>query len=455
MYRILIADDNPLIRMGIKNMIDWKGFHAELAGEAKDGEEALVLLRERNPDLLITDIRMPGKDGLYLLDKVKSDYPNMHTIVISAYEEFEYAKRALRAGSVNYILKPINPKELNTSIKDALELKKGSAGFEQVLEQCNDESILVALKCKEKIEITDLLQIFANDPGVSITKRGEVFCIVYSGNNRKYEEVKYCILEKLPGQMLIGNARTSDYNSIEEAWESALEDAASAIIRDIDVINDREDFKPDMLSEDTIVLLCQSGNDEKIHEICHSLFQAMARENRENYDDFIKPIVRFLRTLMLVEEKNFQKIKAILDKVEKQKHTLNYFSIAEMEEEIKDAISELCTTFQRISGSKKELVEKVKEMIEKNYQQDISLGRLAQLFYVSQPYLSKIFKQEMGVNLNNYITEVRMQRAKYLLEETDKKVSEIARMVGYEEPNYFTKVYKKNYGILPSTVNTK
>lgn len=450
MYRILIADDNPLIRMGIKNMIDWKGFHAELAGEAKDGDEALVMLQESNPDLLITDIRMPGKDGLYLLDKVKSDYPNMHTIVISAYEEFEYAKRALRAGSVNYILKPINPRELNASIKAALEIKKESVGFEQVLEVCNDESTLIALKCKEQIEITELLQILANYPDISITKRGDVFCIVCTDSNRKYKEVKECIIKKLVGQKLIGNARTSDYNSIEEAWRGALEDAAFEIIRDMEVSNDEKNLKLDTLSEDTIVLLCQSGNDEKMHEICHKLFQFTARENRENYDDFIKPIVRFLRTLMLVEEKNFQKIKAILDKVEKQKHTPTYFSIEEMENEIKDAISELCITFQRISGSKKELVEKVKEMIEKNYQQDISLGRLAQLFFVSQPYLSKIFKQETGTNLNSYITEVRMQHAKELLEKTDKKVSEIAKMVGYEEPNYFTKVYKKSYGVLPS-----
>ena len=127
MYGILIADDNSLVRMSLVNMIDWKRHNAELVATAHDGEEAFRLCEEHHPHIVITDIRMPGKDGIYLMKQLQRYYPDIQLIVVSAHGIFEYAKQAMRAGCINYILKPINGEELNETIRTAIRMiqKKG------------------------------------------------------------------------------------------------------------------------------------------------------------------------------------------------------------------------------------------------------------------------------------------------------------------------------------------
>ena len=123
--KILIVDDNPLIRMGLTEMIEWGRLGLKSVGCVEDGEEALELCREMRPDIVITDIRMPRKDGIELLTRLQEDYPEVQTIVVSAYDTFSYVKHAMVTGSLNYILKPIDPGELNTTIEKALmEIEK-------------------------------------------------------------------------------------------------------------------------------------------------------------------------------------------------------------------------------------------------------------------------------------------------------------------------------------------
>lgn len=449
MYQIVIADDNPLIRMGLKNMIDWKKFHAQLAGEAKNGEEALALLEQKRPDLLITDIRMPGKDGLYLLKEVKECYPKTDTIVISAYDEFEYAKQALRAGSTDYILKPINPKELNASIQHAFDAKMNCLGFQNIPTEQTGKQSLIAFKCREELSVSEISALLSEYDDLNITNKNGIFCIICPGGEKQNEAICKKLQNKLSDSILMGSAEIGDYANVEDAWIGALSKAADSLLTKETNVQG-EEIRSMLPSEDTIILLCKSGNSEKVCAICHEMIAASVRQSGGSYDCFLQNINRFLCILLLVEEKDYQHIKTIMEHLDHQKRELYYFSAAEIERDIQEAVEAICGTYQRMSGNKQDLVLKVKELIEKNYQQDISLAMLAQLFYVSQPYLSKIFKQETGTNLNAYITEVRMQKAKYLLEETDKKVFEIAHMVGYEDANYFAKVYKKYTGILPS-----
>lgn len=129
MYGILIADDNSLVRMALVNMIEWGRHGAELVATAHDGEEALRLCEEYHPHIVITDIRMPVKDGLYLMKHLHSDYPEIQIIAISAHGIFEYAKQAMQAGCLNYILKPISSEELNESIQTAISIIQNKVLF--------------------------------------------------------------------------------------------------------------------------------------------------------------------------------------------------------------------------------------------------------------------------------------------------------------------------------------
>ena len=107
MYRILIADDDAIIRRGLKKTIDWESYGMEIVGIACDGQEALAMLKELAPHLLLTDIKMPQMSGIELMKEARRLYPDIQVILLTAYEDFEYAKEAIKHKACDYLLKPL------------------------------------------------------------------------------------------------------------------------------------------------------------------------------------------------------------------------------------------------------------------------------------------------------------------------------------------------------------
>jgi two-component system response regulator YesN len=124
MFKVMIADDESWIRKGLRAMIEWDDLGLVFDSEATDGLEALQLSESRFPDILITDVRMPGIDGLQLAERMLKLIPRLKVLIISGYSEFEYVKRAIQIDAISYILKPINPAELNETLKKAVEKLK-------------------------------------------------------------------------------------------------------------------------------------------------------------------------------------------------------------------------------------------------------------------------------------------------------------------------------------------
>ena len=115
MYRVLLADDEPMILEHTKTLLDWKALGCAIVGEAHNGEEGLRLLRSLRPDIVITDVVMPGLTGLEMMDKA-SDLPDISYIFLSGYQEFDYVRHALRAGAVDYLLKPVEAADLKGAL---------------------------------------------------------------------------------------------------------------------------------------------------------------------------------------------------------------------------------------------------------------------------------------------------------------------------------------------------
>ena len=139
MYGILIVDDNSLVRMSLVNLISWKQHNATLVAIAHDGNEAFRLCEERLPHIVITDIKMPGCDGITLMQKIHRYYPMIQVIAISAHGVFEYAKQAMQAGCLNYILKPISGEELNESIAHSKQRRTDRRGSVQLIRICLEQ----------------------------------------------------------------------------------------------------------------------------------------------------------------------------------------------------------------------------------------------------------------------------------------------------------------------------
>lgn len=121
MYKVLIIDDEPIIRKGIKNLINWKQLNCEVCAEARDGAEGLKLIREFLPEIILTDIRMPGIDGLEMLKQVKGIVPNSKVIIVTGYREFDYVHEAIKCGAFDFLLKPTRLEELTSVLARAVE----------------------------------------------------------------------------------------------------------------------------------------------------------------------------------------------------------------------------------------------------------------------------------------------------------------------------------------------
>lgn len=124
MYKVVLVDDEELIIEGMKQLINWKELECEVAGAAYDGDEALDIINEVEPDILITDIRMPAMDGLTMIDYVKERFPNLIIMIMSGYSDFEYAHQALEKGAACYMLKPVSEKELSERIGQSVKRLK-------------------------------------------------------------------------------------------------------------------------------------------------------------------------------------------------------------------------------------------------------------------------------------------------------------------------------------------
>jgi len=116
MWKLIVADDEPKIRRGIENILNWKDFNIEIVGQAEDGEIALEIITEKKPDIILLDINMPFLNGLNLLQKLKNINNNSIVIIISGYDDFQYAQKALQFNVFDYILKPVNKKKWRFSI---------------------------------------------------------------------------------------------------------------------------------------------------------------------------------------------------------------------------------------------------------------------------------------------------------------------------------------------------
>lgn len=451
MFKIIIADDNPLIRMGIKSMINWGEFHAELVGEAGRGDEILEILETKEADLLITDIRMPGRDGLYVLSQVQGMYPNLETIVISAYDEFDYVKQALKAGSVDYILKPVDPDELNAAIARAQN--KERMGEDKAIESKTGEAMTVAvLKCRTEYELSRLGSILENYANLSIARNEGFFILSYPDSLYSFSDIETTIRNGLAGEYLLGKACSVSGMTYDQVIKAAKEAANKNLIRTAIETETLQKARPDMSGQrfrmENIVVLCKSGGSDELLDIYHELRKNILISSDGDINLWERGMEDFLNILLVLD--NSSEIQPILHKVRAQKEKLSYVAQREADDEVERAIINLCERSSRKKGSKEDLVFKVKEFVDSCYAQDISPGSIAKLFNVSLPYLSKVFKQETGKNLNLYITEIRIDRAKYLLANTNKNVSDIALMVGYEDVNYFIRLYKKMTGTTPS-----
>ena len=545
MIKVFLVEDEYAIREGIKRSIHWERDGFELVGEAGDGEVALPKIIKSKPDILITDIRMPFMDGLELSRLVKSEMPDIKIIVLSGYDDFNYAKQAISIGVEEYILKPVSEETLMEELKKVAEIiskeKQENEAREKYVHDMEEIRILeqqkflhdmidgklsiqesMALGKKLGIEVTAecysilLMQVFSGNSGESdidaysgikedIYSRikdncndipnvflydqvGDVLCFLIKADSE--EELRDMIrrgtesIRKLMKDhmdmlyfMAVGKIveRIRDVNisyadaSRKFAERYMLEESA---IFDGTEKKDKKSGKADpvieekaatdkidlnsidagKISQKTILHFLKNGTIAEVDDFTEEYFSSIGYEVMESMMlrqyvlvEALLSAAAFMKTVG-VEGKELEEI------LGDTKDPTGYASSVDSAREyIQKLLNTILEYRNKLSDQKYiEIIDKAKEYIQNNYQnEDMSLQSVALKVNVSSNHFSTIFRKETGETFIDFLTGVRMDKAKELLTCTSIKTSEIGFEVGYRDPHYFSYIFKKTQGVSP------
>ena len=404
--KVVIADDEVRICQLIQALVNWEEMGMEIAGTANNGIDACEVIEKVCPDILITDIRMPGCSGLELIEKIKKTKPELEIIIISGYAHFEYAQQAIRYGVGYYLLKPINKVEL----MGILEKLKNKIGERIDSEQNRQELLRQAQLQKSIFEPVS----FSMSVGMPVT------------GTRKLGESVQEALKLIPERMVKGSGRLlenlGEPSSLKE--ENLLEKYLREITIAVEVMSaEQADAAVIYLQNETRKIKNIHGYEllELIGAVA-DLFAACVQmqERSRNLELFKKQCRECTGT-----EKLFG---CLLD--------FQRRFIMEMA--------------QKHENDTVRPVRKAKEYIQSHYSEPLTLEGISEMVGLSTAYFSALFKKTEGEGFAKYLINVRIEQAKVLLRETNLPVTEICRRVGYNDLRHFTHTFERATEVKPS-----
>lgn len=393
MWKIVIADDEPKIRQGLKELVESFGLPLKVCGEAKNGLEALRLIKEERPDIALVDICMPKLNGLQLLERIREIHPECRTIIVSGYNEFTYAKEAMTLGVRNYILKPIEEEELYEAVNSLIE----------ELDRERSRQRFIDLANYQLEQHREYLQgVFFND-----WIEGRLTDSEWEGQKEllsvHIEESAALILVSTQNNRTL-SLRMDDSHISDDIYQFALKN----ILREL-----LEECGPVYLFVDRY---------QNVAGICHVDRQEL-EGFRRHVEESLEQILGGTCTIVIrgCQESVFPEI------------------YGEALKEVQKALE--CRPV--VTEAKKYLYEHFRDP-------EIDLNLVARSIGISPAYLSRLMKQELGMPFKDFLTSLRINEAIVLMRSTNCSINEIANMVGYKSQHYFSTAFKNSMGISPS-----
>lgn len=539
MLKIFLAEDEVVVRETIKRMIPWEELGFELVGEAADGEMALPLLIRQQPDLLITDIKMPFMDGLTLARLAKKEIPGLKVVILSGYDDFNYAKQAIGIGVEDYLLKPITKNALIerlSEIRSRYEHEKTQKEYYekfqremQAYEKNSSRDFFEALVGGSM----DMMEVYKRAEKLGLDIVAEAYNVLiftmncdedFSGQRDEYSSWEAESLELLENffaghsSAMLFRSNIFSYGVLLKGQRETIEENTRACVDEIRKILSRQDGR-----REWFLAVGQSVDRlSQIQKSYHTASRAFSQrylydENILYYDEMetmehpggqaetednaylqkvdvnaLNPAIlqKFLSNGLQEETENFVKdyFYAIGQEPMESLVFRNYvilnvrFSVIsfikglgcdtnEMEsadtEEVlaesgknmesaiayaKKMISQAIEIRDQNSGNKnRSILKTAVDFIDSHYMdEEISLNTVANVANVSSNHFSALFSQNMGQTFIEYLTSLRMNKAKELLRCTGMRSSEIAGEIGYKDAHYFSYLFKKTQGMTPS-----
>lgn len=511
MYKVLIVDDEKMIRMGMKKVIDWESLGIESIFTAASAREALEIIRENRPEIMITDIQMTEMTGLELIEAARKILPELRVLVLTGFDNFEYARQSLRLQVQDFFLKPVEEEDLSKSIreqvlyletvkeeeKNSLLLQRTQGTAEQMeLEKTmrdlihrrkNTEEILNQMQSYYKMDVSCNMQIVLLVPTLYMTSQPPE-------ENFQAMSVKNVCMSVVDAQE-DGITFSDDDGTIAIAYIFA--DEETSVLEKIeelsDILKDEFDVKPKIVIG-SVAEDFENGyisyNDARYlltteKEGIQDIIQTLGAQNK---NDIFRDIYAELKGIMCSNIGNTEYVMKAFRTFAKATESYNLspqhvrrlcFEIAsstffsytgdsgEVEAGKLDALSrslisasreEACEVTEMFLSqmlgkeeeSVHEIIAKAKAYISEHLTEELTVAQIAASLYITPNYFSRLFKRMTKEGCNEYIVGKRIEKAKSLLETTSLKTGKIAMMVGYRDTNYFSLAFKKHTGKSPT-----
>ena len=539
MLKTFLVEDEVVIREMIKKMIPWEQYGFELAGEAADGEMALPLILKSKPDLLITDIKMPFMDGLTLCRLVKKELPDIRIVILSGYDDFNYAKQAISIGVEDYLLKPITKNAFIERLEEIhnryehektqreyyekfrLEMqeyeKNASRDFFETLVRADSDlaelyrradklnldivaeayNILIFTpdtsegnynsyeECSDwEAEVQDKINTYFLNHPVAILFRHQVFsyAILVKGQKDTIEKNTEECVKAIQDIMNQTERRTDWFIAVGKSADrlSMLGHSYRTAVRansfrylydghilDYQSLEAQKENPSDSCREDSVQLrnvninalnpailqkFLSSGLAEEVEDFIRDYFNAIGQEPMGSlvFRNYVVLNVRFSVLSFLKKlgcddsEISGQEMENIMGETGKTIEA----AVAYCGKILKKAIA---LRDENAGDQNRSVLKLAVDFIDHNYMdEEISLNKAAHVANVSANHFSALFSQNMGQTFTEYLTDLRMNKAKELLRCTAMRSSEIAGEVGYKDAHYFSYLFKKTQGMTPS-----
>lgn len=503
MYRILIVDDEFLVRLGLKTTIDWKKHGYQVVGEASNGQEALKMVDTLKPDIILVDIKMPSMDGLEFIAHVRKITEHVSFIILTNYESFQYAKQAMQLGVSQYLLKSeINAEVLLEALESVCQgheekanrshngewermkylsrnLSKGQINrsiaperleipeegmfpeenYVVVKYYCNistmtEQSInmlsktMISLVESEYPGLTYCENLFQLHYYMTIIfpcgKEEDIYARIIDKSQMMARKIKYYFDTVIRGGISEKRGDSdipSLLNQAEDARRRCFFGTEPFIVFDSGFQGYLKKMERVHVSGTKLSQMLSAGDVEEICAYVHDIFQVLRRQM--NYSNVKHAFFDFLSSAKTYLEKLDEETSHILAKRFDYDNWDALTSVDEAEKYLCDAFEML---IQRNSENGSEYsisIRKSISFIEENYEKNITLQDVADYVSISKNYLSMLFKQETGINFVAYLNHYRIEKAKQLLTTTNMKIYEIADSIGFYSPYYFSKVFKE------------
>ncbi len=471
MNRVLVVEDEKLIRKGIVTMLNRMPVHIGEIIETRNGVEAMEVLQTLKVDLVITDIRMPKMDGIQLVRNVKELPEKPFVLVISGYDDFNYAVEVLRNGVKDYLLKPVERDKFYAVIqavqdeidsrdeKDLISKRIGSQQLKYMLLNKNirKDEIEAIEKLFHELIPDNAYYICSVCPDLDVTFHNESMVLLEDVGGHNLLLVQKNELEQLMNDSTmhrsIGISRL--HNGLEEmseGYREACKARQEAYVKCLpfchyDESGSEYETIPADFAEQFVQLFGTQRAEEGLKKFGSIRFKA--RKNVIASEELLDITKSIIQKLIMTYERI---IDFDLDELQKFNEPLRYENAdiyyEQMERWIRNKQQLIMEEFDDYRN--KEKINMAVHYIKENYRNELNMAVVSNTISMNYSLFSLNFKQYTGMNFVNYLKKIRIEEAKRLLAETDEKIIDISQMVGYENEKHFMKTFKSISGVSPS-----